>query len=119
LTDKSKLFHILLDDVSITHLGFSDDFTRAIEFKQVAQQDAERARYVVEKTEQEAKAAVIRAEGESEAARLINDATKKYGNALIELRRLEASKEIADSLGKSKNITFLPNQGNVLLGVSR
>ena len=32
-----------------THLTFGHDFTQAVEQKQVAQQDAEKARYVVEK----------------------------------------------------------------------
>lgn len=39
---------ILLDDVSITDLAFSDEFQKAIERKQTAQQDSERAKYVVE-----------------------------------------------------------------------
>jgi hypothetical protein len=38
---------------------------------------------------QEKKAAVIRAEGESEAAKLISDATKSSGPGLLELRRIE------------------------------
>jgi prohibitin 1 len=115
LTDRSRSFNIILEDVAITHLGFSDEFTRAIEHKQVAQQEAERARYLVEKADQEAKAAIIRAEGESEAARLITQATMKTGPAFLELRRLEAAKEVADTLTKSKNITFLPSNSNVFI----
>ena len=38
---------------------------------------------------QERNAAIIRVEGESEAARLISDATKQAGPGLIELRRIE------------------------------
>ena len=49
---------------------------------------------------QERKAAVIRAEGESESARLISEATKVAGPGLIELRRIEAAKDIASSLSK-------------------
>ncbi len=37
-------------------------FTRAVEMKQVAEQDAERAKFVVMKAEQERNAAVIKAE---------------------------------------------------------
>jgi len=37
----------VLDDVSITNLTFSRDYTAAVESKQVAQQDAERAKFVV------------------------------------------------------------------------
>lgn len=43
------MYSIVLDDVSITHLSFSEEFTRAIEQKQVASQEAERAKFVVEK----------------------------------------------------------------------
>lgn len=32
-----------------THLSFGREFTEAVEMKQVAQQDAERARFLVEK----------------------------------------------------------------------
>jgi prohibitin 1 len=115
LTERSSGFGIILEDVSITNLGFSDEFTRAIESKQVAQQDAERARFVVEKAEQEKRAAIIRAEGESEAARLITESTKKHGPGFIELRRLEAAKEVAETLAKSKNVTFIPPSSNMLL----
>ena len=55
---------IKLDDVAITDLKFGKEFTAAIESKQVAEQDAERARFLVEKSEQEKRANIIRAEGE-------------------------------------------------------
>merc|ERR1719231_1469342 len=65
LTKRAAEFHIKLDDVAITDLKFGKEFTAAIESNQVAEQDAERSRFLVEKSEQEKKAAVIRAEGES------------------------------------------------------
>ena len=43
LTLRAKYFNIVLDDVSITNLTFSREYTSAVEAKQVAQQDAERA----------------------------------------------------------------------------
>ena len=68
---------------------------------------------------QERKAAVIRAEGESESARLISEATKVAGPGLIELRRIEAAKDIASSLSKSGNVMYLPGSGsNMLLGIN-
>ncbi|KYR00755.1 hypothetical protein DLAC_02798 [Tieghemostelium lacteum] len=119
LTKRSKEFNLLLDDVSITHLSFSHDFTSAIEHKQVAQQEAERSKYIVLKNEQEKKAAIIRAEGEAEAATLLTKAME-YGSGFIELRRIEASKEIADSLSKSKNIVYVPQSGgNLLLNLNK
>jgi hypothetical protein len=40
-------------DVSITHLAFGKEFTKAIEMKQVAQQEAERSKFLVMRAEQE------------------------------------------------------------------
>ncbi|XP_049852623.1 prohibitin-1, mitochondrial-like [Schistocerca gregaria] len=119
LTERSRSFHILLEDVSITHLGFSEEYTHAIEAKQVAQQEAERAKFVVLKAEQEMKAAVTRAEGEAEAARLIGEATQKYGPSFIELRRLEAAKEIAETLSKSKNVVYVPPDNRLFLNLGK
>lgn len=35
LTERAKQFHLIMDDVSITHLTFGHEFTKAIENKQV------------------------------------------------------------------------------------
>jgi hypothetical protein len=64
--------------VAITDLKFGKEFTAAIESKQVAEQDAERARFLVMKAEQEKRAVVIRAEGESESASLVSLATHNH-----------------------------------------
>jgi prohibitin 1 len=117
LVERAKEFNIQLDDVAITHLSFGTEFTKAVESKQVAQQDAERARFVVMRADQERKAAVIRAEGESESARLISEATKAAGPGMIELRRIEAAKDIADKMAKGRNIAYLPGGNNMLLGL--
>eukprot|EP00892_Ulva_mutabilis_P006406 jgi/Ulvmu1/4137/UM019_0116.1 len=117
LRHRAEDFNIILDDVSITHLSFSGEFTKAVESKQVAEQDAQRAQFVVMKAEQERLAAVIKAEGESEAARLISEATKSFGFGMIELRRIEAAKEIAGTLAKGRNVTYLPNTGNMLFNM--
>ena len=89
---RANSFGIKLEDVSITHMTFGEEFTKAVEQKQIAQQDAERAKYLVEKAEQERQAAVIRAEGEAEAAECISKALAKVGDGLLLIRRLEASR---------------------------
>ena len=120
LRKRADDFGILLEDVALTHLSFSHEYSRAIEAKQVAQQDAERAKFEVMKADQEREAAVIRAEGESESAKLISQATRSAGPALIELRRIEAAREVAKTLSGSKNIVYLPggNGSNMLIGVN-
>ena len=95
LRDRADDFNIELDDIAITHLSYGYDFTKAIESKQVAEQESQRAKHLVAKAEQERQAAIIRAEGEAEAAKLISEATKQVGPAMIDLRRIEAAKEIA------------------------
>ena len=106
---RAEEFNIELEDVSITHLSFGKEFTFAVEQKQVAQQEAERAKFIVEKAEREKTAAVVRAEGESQAASLISQAIERSGSGLIDLRRIEAAKEIASVLSTSSNVTYLPS----------
>ncbi|CAN4114880.1 unnamed protein product [Withania somnifera] len=118
LIRRAKDFNIVLDDVAITHLSYGAEFSKAVEQKQVAQQEAERSKFVVMKAEQERRAAIIRAEGESESAKLISDATAAAGMGLIELRRIEASREVASTLAKTPNVAYLPKQGNMLLGLN-
>merc|ERR1712070_109497 len=89
LLKRATDFNIALEDVSITHMTFGREFTKAVEEKQIAQQEAERARFIVEKAEQERQANVIRAEGESEAADVI-------------------SKDVAQMLANNPNVTYLP-----------
>jgi len=117
LEKRAETFHLQLDDVAITHLTFGTEFAKAIEFKQVAQQDAERSKFIVQKAEQEKRARVIEAEGEAEAAMLISASIKANGSGLIEVRRIDAAKEIAGTLARSRNVAYLPTTGNMLLSI--
>jgi len=116
LTKRADGFGIILEDVSIVHISFSRDFMHAIEQKQVAQQVAERQKFLVDKSKQEKLAEVILVEGETEAARLIMEAMQT-GNEFLQLRRIEAAKDIAQQLSQSRNVIYLPQNGNVLLNL--
>ncbi|GAB4824905.1 Prohibitin-1, subunit of the prohibitin complex (Phb1p-Phb2p) [Ancistrocladus abbreviatus] len=113
LTDRAAQFNIALDDVSITSLTFGREFTAAIEAKQVSAQEAERAKFVVEKAEQDKKSAIIRAQGEAKSAQLIGLAIAN-NPAFITLRRIEASREIAHTLSNSTNRVFLSSEDLLL-----
>merc|ERR1719382_1503134 len=115
IVQRAKQFNILMDDVSITHLTYGKEFARAIEEKQVAEQEAERQKFIVQRSEQERQATVIRSEGEAEAAQMISEALKEHGSGLIEVRRIDAAKDIADALSKSPNVMYLPNGQQMLL----
>jgi len=108
MTKRAGHFHLALDDVAITHLNFGREFMKAIESKQVASQEAERQQWVVKRAEQERQAVVTRAEGEAEAAAIITKAMDRTGNAIIEVRRIDAAKEIAGKLANSRNVVYLP-----------
>merc|ERR1711971_337840 len=69
MTERAKEYNIIIDDVAITNLSYSKEFMRAVENKQVA----------------EKKAAIIQAEGESEAAKLLSTSIESAGRGFIEI----------------------------------
>jgi len=115
LNRRAQGFHVLLEDVAITHLAFSPEYARAVEAKQVAQQDAERAKYIVIGAEQEKKTIITKAMGEAQSAELIGNAVKK-NPGFIKLRRIDAAKDIADIVSKSGNKIYL-NADSLLLNL--
>eukprot|EP00092_Neocalanus_flemingeri_P031838 GFUD01034585.1.p1 GENE.GFUD01034585.1~~GFUD01034585.1.p1 ORF type:complete len:273 (+),score=77.62 GFUD01034585.1:52-870(+) len=117
LITRAGQFGLILDDISITHLTFGREFTVAVELKQVAQQDAEKARYLVEKAEQVKIASIIQAEGDTEAADLLAQAFAKAGEGLVELRRIETAEDIATHLAASRNVVYLPSGQQTLLAL--
>uniref|UniRef100_A0A0M3HNB8 Prohibitin n=2 Tax=Ascaris TaxID=6251 RepID=A0A0M3HNB8_ASCLU len=117
LSERAKQFGILLDDIAITHLSFGREFTEAVEMKQVAQQEAEKARYLVETAEQMKIAAITTAEGDAQAAKLLAQAFKDAGDGLIELRKIEAAEEIAERMSKTRNVIYLPGNQNTLFNL--
>ncbi|KZF24527.1 prohibitin [Xylona heveae TC161] len=97
LVRRAARFNIMLDDVSLTHLAFSPEFTAAVEAKQVAQQEAQRAAFLVDKARQEKQAMVVRAQGEARSAQLIGDAIK-HSTTYVDLKRIENARAIASIL---------------------
>jgi len=106
LTRRAKDFGIFIDDVAITHLRFSKDFEKAVESKQVAQQQADRAKYMVQKAEEEKKGTIIRAQAQAKEIELISNAMKNRPG-YIELLRIDNAKDIAVSLAQSSNKIIL------------
>mmetsp|Transcript_12663 Transcript_12663/g.26155 ORF Transcript_12663/g.26155 Transcript_12663/m.26155 type:complete len:321 (-) Transcript_12663:634-1596(-) len=115
LQKRALKFNVILDDVAITHLSFSPEYARAVEAKQVAQQDAEKAKYVVLGAQQEKKTIITRARGEAESAELIGLAVKR-NPGFMKLRRIDAARDIADIVAKSGNKVYL-NADSLLLNL--
>jgi len=115
LTDRAKDFNIILDDVSITDLSFSAQYTAAVESKQVAQQEAQRAAFLVERAKQERQQKVVQAEGEAKAAILLGEALSE-NPGYLKLRRIRAAQQIAKTISRSQNKVYL-DASNLLLHV--
>ncbi|KAI6042639.1 hypothetical protein EDC04DRAFT_2965749 [Pisolithus marmoratus] len=116
LTQRALRFNIVLDDVSITHVAFSPEFTHAVEAKQVAQQTALRAAFLVDQAIQEKQSIIVRAQGEARSAELIGEAMRN-NKGFLDLRRLEAARDIANILASSGNRVMLDAQ-SLLLNVT-
>lgn len=85
LTERAATLGLILDDVTLAHLTLGKEFTDAVEAKQVARQEVERARFVVEKAELQKTVAIVSAEGNSRAAEPIACSLATAGDGLIGL----------------------------------
>lgn len=115
LKERAMEFWIVLDDVSITDLSFGSEYSRAVEAKQVAQQEAQRAAMLVERAKQERQQKIVEAEGEAQSAKLIGEAIAQ-NPGFLQLRRIDAAREIATTLSQSSNRVFL-DSNQLLLNV--
>ncbi|GHJ88945.1 hypothetical protein NliqN6_5347 [Naganishia liquefaciens] len=116
LMKRARRFNLILDDVSITHVAFSPEFTHAVEAKQVAQQIAQRAAFLVDQAIQEKQSIIVRAQGEARSAELIGEAVRS-NKGFLQLRKLEAARDIASLLSTSGNKVVLDAK-SLLLNVA-
>ncbi|KAK2578618.1 hypothetical protein KPH14_010755 [Odynerus spinipes] len=112
LTERARDFNIVLDDVSITELSFGKEYTAAVEAKQVAQQEAQRAAFVVERAKQERQQKIVQAEGEAEAAKMLGLAVSQ-NPGYLKLRKIRAAQQISRTIAQSQNRVYL--SGNSLM----
>ncbi|KAF6340151.1 prohibitin 2 [Rhinolophus ferrumequinum] len=103
LTERAKDFSLILDDVAITELSFSREYTAAVEAKQVAQQEAQRAQFLVEKAKQEQRQKIVQAE----------EALSK-NPGYIKLRKIRAAQNISKTIATSQNRVYLTADNLVL-----
>lgn len=64
-------YNVIVDAVSLTNVSFSPEFTKSIEAKQIAEQQAKEAEFVALRASKEAQADVNRAKGQAESQRLL------------------------------------------------
>lgn len=164
LFERAKDFNIILDDVAITELSFSSQYTAAVEAKQVgkaqyttllsnsdsdwsnkqwkccchsfhyclwskcgclgcidhvcvclAQQEAQRAQFYVEKAKQDQRQKIIQAEGEAEAAKMVS---RHWRGLSAVLAAVITAQQNAALLFFWEAVTFQPRNKVVLYYVS-
>lgn len=115
LVERAADFNIILDDVSLTELSFGKEYTAAVESKQVAQQEAQRAAFFVERAKQERQQKIVQAEGEAEAAKKLGEAVSA-NPGYLKLRKIRAAQSIARTIANSQNKVYL-NANNLMLNI--
>ncbi len=115
---------LLLLSFDIRNINFTEDYATSIEQKQIAQQNAEQMQFVLQKERQEAdrkkieaegvkQAAITRAQGESEALRLINEQIKQNEN-LLTYRYIEKLSPNVQVMLLPSNSPFILDMKNLL-----
>jgi len=106
-TIKSSLAdnNIIMNDFLLRNIRFSDEYAKAVEQKQVAEQQAQQAKFVVESKKQEAEQARQTAQGQADAAVI-----SAKGAAEARLVQADAEAKANDLLSKSLTPTLLQYQ---------
>jgi len=87
LQEKVSKYGLVIDNFNIINFNFSAEYSKAIEEKQVAEQQVLKAKQELEKTKIEAEQKVEEARAEAEALKLQKEEITKE---LLELRKIEA-----------------------------
>lgn len=87
LKEKMGQKQVIVSDIAIVDFDFSSQFLKAVEEKQIAEQEAKRATNLVEKVKKEAEQQVLKAKAEAESLKLQRQAVTPD---LIKLRQVEA-----------------------------
>ncbi len=82
LGENLSRYHIIVDDIYISNIRFSPEYEKAIEAKQVAQQQVETQRQILAQREIEAQQKVVTAKGEAESILVVAQGQAKANEAL-------------------------------------
>lgn len=116
LTERAQEFNIVLEDVSITDLSFGAEYEKAVENKQIAQQNAQRAALRVEQAKQEKQQKIVEAEAEAEQVKLVGQSVKN-NPGFLNMRKIDAAVDISRTIANSSNRVFL-DSNSLLLDVN-
>lgn len=118
LNEKVNEYAIIVDDVALTQITFSEAYTAAIEDKQVQEQRVLTEQQILEQRRIQAEQEIVRAEGEAQAqierARGEAEANRLLTESLSEeLIRYTGITQLSDKI----NIALVPSDGGLILDV--
>jgi regulator of protease activity HflC (stomatin/prohibitin superfamily) len=109
-------YHIIVDDIYLANLAFSDEYEQAIEDKQVAQQQVQTQQQVLEQKRIQAQQAVVDAEGKANAAVALATGQAEANRLLAESLSPELIQYTAiTKLNDKISVILLPATGNFLI----
>ncbi len=114
IAKKLTKYNLVVDSVSIVSFKFSDDFNHSIEQKQIAQQNAEKAKNDLARIQVEAEQKVVEARGQAEAMKTQREVVTPQ---LIQLKELEIQSKMLDKWNGQLPSTMLNNNPFVALNV--
>jgi regulator of protease activity HflC (stomatin/prohibitin superfamily) len=100
-------YHIIVDDIYIANIAFSDAFQQAIEAKQVAQQQVQTEQQILAQKQIQAQQAVAAAKGQADATVTLADGQAKANDLL--------SKSLTDQILQYQYIQKLTDKITVML----
>ncbi|CAJ0955853.1 unnamed protein product, partial [Mesorhabditis belari] len=117
LIERALDFNIILDDVSLTELAFSPQYAAAVEAKQVAAQEAQRASFLVDRAKQNRQEKIVQAEGEAQSAKLLGEALRG-DPGYLKLRKIRAAQQISKTVSEGANNKIYLPSGGLLLNIA-
>ena len=122
LRERFERSGLLLLSFDIRNINFTEDYAKSIEQKQIAQQEAERMQFVLQRESQEAErkqveaegikqAAILKAQGEAESLRLVSQALRENPHLL--------TYRYIDKLAPNINAMLLPSNSPFILDLSQ
>lgn len=98
--------YLVIDEVLLRDIRFSEAFAKAIENKQIAQQNAQRMQYVLERTEKEREQKIIEAEGEAQAIELKGQAVAENARVIEYDYVLKIAPNVSTIISNGKSIAM-------------
>lgn len=112
LSQKLKQYDLYVDSVSVTNFSFSEAYSSAIEAKQVAEQNANKAKNDLTRIQVEAQQKVVEAKAQADSMQLQKQVVTPE---LLDFKRLEIQKIMVEKWSGAFPTTYMSNQNPMMM----